>query len=107
MLTIAIACAFGAALPFLGTPGPAEELSPPRQGGGPIHNGRPHDGTPNQAQEVARLHNQLQSSTAAQRQLTGNEIENDGQADQNRFARLIDEENRLLDRELQSICRGC
>jgi len=35
---------------------------------------------------------------AAHRQPTGNEVENGGQENQNRLARLIDEENRLLDR---------
>ena len=120
MLRIAIACAFGAALSFLGTLGFAEDAPPPHQGGGPIrnwhhhlpaHNGlntlHLHDATSNQTQEVDRLYKQLQQSTVAHRQSTGNEVKNDGQGDQNRLAKLIDEENRLLDRELQSICRGC
>jgi hypothetical protein len=115
MLKIAIACALGAVLSFLGTLGFAEEAPPPHEGGGPIGNCRhhqptqdhPRDVTPNRAQEVNRLCNQLQLSAAAHPQPTGNEVESDGQADQNRLARLIDEENRLLDRELQSICRGC
>ena len=120
MLKIAVACAFGATLSFLGTLGFAEDAPPPHQDGGPIrnqhhrhlaHNGlnalHLHDVSSNQAQEVDRLYNQLQPSTAAHRQSTGDEVKNDDQEDQNRLAKLIDEENRLLDRELQSICRGC
>ena len=120
MLKIAIACAFGATLSFLGTLGFAEDAPPPHQDGGPIrsqhhrhpaHNGlnalHLHDVTSNQTQEVDRLYNRLQPSTAAHRQSTGDEVKNDDQEDQNRLAKLIDEENRLLDRELQSICRGC
>jgi hypothetical protein len=114
MLKIAMACALGAALSFLGTLGFAEEALPPHQGSAPIrnwhdrhptHNERKalHDVTLNRPQEVDRL----RRSTTAHWQSAGNEVENDGQADQNRLAKLIDEENRLLDRELQSICRGC
>ena len=77
MLKIAMACALGAAL-FVGTLGFAEGVPPSNQGGAPIH-----------------------------RQSTGNEVERDGQADQDRLARLVDDENRLLDRKLQGICRGC
>jgi hypothetical protein len=78
MLKNAIACALGAALLFLGALGFAEGAPPSHQGRAPIN-----------------------------WQSTGNEVEKDGQANQDRLSRLVDEENRLLDRELQSICRGC
>jgi hypothetical protein len=78
MLKNAIACALGAALSFLGTLSFAEGAPPSHQGRAPIY-----------------------------RQSTGNEVEKDGQANQDSLTRLVDEENRLLDRELQSICRGC
>ena len=78
MLKNVIACALGAALSFLGTLGFAEGAPPSHQGGAPIH-----------------------------RQSTGNEVEKDGQADEDRLARLVGDENRLLDRKLQGICRGC
>ena len=120
MLKIAVACAFGATLSFLGTLGFAEDARPPHQDRGPIrdqhHHHPPHNGlnalhlddvTSNQTQEVDRLYSQLQPSTAVHRQSTTDEVKNDGQEDQNRLAKLIDDENRLLDRQLQSICRGC
>jgi hypothetical protein len=111
MLKIAIACASGAALLFLGTLGFSEEARPLHQGDWPIQNGHDeqptqdqlnsldlHDVTPNQAQEVDRLYDKLlpNSGRGEQRQLTDSEAQDD-----------IDKENRLLDRELQGICRGC
>jgi hypothetical protein len=118
MLKVAMACALGAALSILGTLGFAEDALPPHQGSAPIRNWHDyhpthielkalHDVTPNRPQEVNRSYNRLQRSTTAHWQSAGNTVENDGEADQNRLAKLIDEENRLLDRELQSICRGC
>jgi Spy/CpxP family protein refolding chaperone len=106
MLKIAIACASGAALLFLGTPGFTAEAPPVHQGDWPIHNGHDqqptqdqlnaldlHDVTTNQAQEVDRVYDQLMSNS---RQMTDREAEDD-----------INKENQLLDRELQGICRGC
>jgi Spy/CpxP family protein refolding chaperone len=111
MLKIAIACASGAALLFLGTLGFAGEASPLHQGDWPIHNGHDqqptqdqlnaldlHDVTPNQAQEVDQLYDKLMSNgeRGNHRQSTDSEADDD-----------INKENQLLDRELQGICRGC
>jgi hypothetical protein len=105
MLKIAIACVSGVALSFVGTLGFAEEASSLHQGDWPIHNwhdqqptedhlnalGQP-DITANQAQEVDRLYDQL----------LANSPYTDSQADDD-----INKENKLLDKELQGICRGC
>lgn len=111
MLKIAIACASGAALSFLGTLGFAEAAPPLHQGDWPIHNWHDqqptqdqlkalhlHDVTPNEAQEVDRLYDKLLSNSKRvdHRQSTDREADDD-----------INKENRLLDRELQGICRGC
>jgi hypothetical protein len=111
MLKIAMACASGAALWFLGTRGFAEEAPPLHQGDWPIHGWHDQqptqdqlnalhlqDVTPNQAQEVDRIYNKLLSNSEGvdQRQSTDSEADDD-----------INKENQLLDRELQGICRGC
>jgi hypothetical protein len=105
MLRIAIACASGAALLFMGTLGFAEEARPLHQGDWPIQNGHDQqptqdqlnalgqqDVTANQAQEVDRLYDQL----------LANSPHTDSHADDD-----INKENQLLDKELQGICRGC
>jgi hypothetical protein len=46
-----------------------------------------------------------QGGAPIHQQSTGDEVEKD--PDQDRLARLVDEENRLLDRKLQGICRRC
>ena len=111
MLKIAIACASGAALLFMGALGFAEEAPPLHQGDWPIHNGHDQqptqddlnaldlrDVTPNQAQEVDQLYDKLMTNSERgnHRQSTDREADDD-----------INKENRLLDRELQGICRGC
>jgi hypothetical protein len=111
MSKIAIACASGAALLFLGTLGFTEEAPPLHQGDWPIQNGHDqqptqdqlnsldqHDVTRNEAQEVDQLYNKLLSNgeKGDLRPSTDREADDD-----------IDKENRLLDRELQGICRGC
>jgi hypothetical protein len=111
MLKIAIACALGAALSFLGTLGFSEEAPPLHQGDWPIQNGHDqqptqdqlnaldlHDVSPNQAQEVDRLYNKLLSNS----ERDDHRPSADSNADDD-----INKENRLLDRELQGICRGC
>jgi hypothetical protein len=105
MLKIAITCASGAALLFMGTLGFAEEAPPLHQGDWPIHNWHDQqptqdqlnalgerDVTANQAQEVDRIYDQL----------LANGPHTDSQADED-----INKENQLLDKELQGICRGC
>jgi hypothetical protein len=76
MSRIAFACALAAALLFLGTPGFGESARPPHHGAWPIYDWRDHqptqdqlnalhlhDVTPNEAQEVDRLYNQLESTS--------------------------------------------
>jgi hypothetical protein len=41
------------------------------------------------------------------RQPTQSDVEGDDQVEETGLAKEIDKENRLLDRELQGICRGC
>jgi hypothetical protein len=107
MLKIGIACA-SAALLFMGTLGFAEE--PLHQGDWPIQNGHDQqptqdqlnalgqqDVSPNQAQEVDRLYDQLLANSARDRRHS-----TDSEADDD-----INKENQLLDKELQGICRGC
>lgn len=111
MLKMAIACASGAALSLLGTFGFSEEAPPLHQGDWPIqnwHDQQPtqdqlnalhlNDVTPNQAQEIDRLYDQLLSNSKR----VDNPQSTDSEADD-----TINKENRLLDRELQGICRGC
>jgi hypothetical protein len=111
MLKIAIVCVSGVALSFLGTPAFAEEAPPVHQGDWPIQNGHDqqptqdelnslhlHDVTPNQAQEVDRLYDKLLSNS----ERLDHGPSTDSGADDD-----IDKENRLLDKQLQGICRGC
>ena len=76
MSRIAFACALAAALFFLGTPGFGEGAHLPHHGAWPIYDWRDHqptqdqlyalhlhDVTPNEAREVDRLYNQLESSS--------------------------------------------
>jgi hypothetical protein len=73
---VAVACALGAALSLAGTLGFAADAPPVHQGPWPIYDWRDHqptqgelnadhlhDVTPNQAQEVDRLYDQLLSSS--------------------------------------------
>jgi hypothetical protein len=41
------------------------------------------------------------------RQPTQNEVKGDDQLEEGGLAKEIDKENRLLDRQLKGICRGC
>lgn len=41
------------------------------------------------------------------RQPTESDVEGDDQSDESGLAKEIEKENRLLDRELEAICRGC
>ena len=123
MFKFAITCTSVAALSFLGTLGFAQDAPQLHQGDWPIYNGRDHqptqdqlnalhlqDVTPNQAREVDRLYDQLEtnSSTGAgadRRQPSANDVAND--SDETGLAKEIDKENRLLDQELKGVCRGC
>jgi len=121
MLKFAITCALGVAVSFPGTVGFAQE-GPRHQGDWPIYNGRDHqptqnelnslhlrDVTPNEAQEVDRLYDQLESSSAKvdHHRLSGNDPKGDETLDETGLAKEIDKENRLLDQELKGVCRGC
>ena len=111
MLRIAIACASGAALLFLGTVGFTEEAPALHQRDWPIHNGHDQqptqdqlnaldqqDVTDKQAQEVDQLYDRLMSNSGR-----GNHgPSSDREADDD-----INKENQLLDKELQGMCRGC
>lgn len=77
MSRIVLACTLVAALSFVGTPSFGKNARLPHDGAWPIYDWRDHqptqdqlnalhlrDVTPNQAQEVDRLYNQLESSSS-------------------------------------------
>jgi Spy/CpxP family protein refolding chaperone len=77
MSRIVLACTLVAALSFVGTPGFGKDARLPHDGAWPIYDWHDHqptqdqlnalhlrDITPNQAQEVDRLYNQLESSSS-------------------------------------------
>jgi len=122
MLKLFIACASGVSLSLLATFGFAQNQPLVHQDDWPISNWHDHqptqdelnalhrrDVTPNEAQEVDRLYNQLESgSTGVDRQQTsGNDVKNDDASDEGGLAKEINKENRRLDQELKGICRGC
>jgi hypothetical protein len=59
------------------------------------------------AQGGAENHGHPWAAPVGHRQPTRAEVGDDEGSDEDRVTKEIDEENRILDRELQGICRGC
>jgi hypothetical protein len=60
--------------------------------------------------DSAEAQNRTQNEPRApvgHRQPTQNEVKGDDQLEEGGLAQEIDKENRLLDRQLKGICRGC
>lgn len=60
-----------------------------------------------QAQGGAENQGQPWSAPVGHRQPTQAEVGDDKGAEEDRVTKEIDEENRILDKELKGICRGC